>query len=200
MLKQIFTHLIQNSPASEKLWSEIEKNYSLPARHYHTLNHLENLYAQLSAVRNEIQDWETVLFALFYHDIIYKVLRKDNEERSAALAVKRLNVIGLDAEKISKCEQIILATKTHTLSNDNDTNLFTDADLSVLGMSFEIYTDYYQKIRKEYGIYPDFMYNPGRKKVLQHFLEMPYIYKTKVFRAQFEAQARENIEQELKLF
>lgn len=80
-----------------------------------------------------------VEFALFYHDIIYKVTRKDNEERSAIFAVERLKQLqeagksDLRLNNIStRCEKMILTTKTHTISDDNDTNLFTDADLSIL--------------------------------------------------------------------
>ncbi len=37
------------------------------------------------------------------------------------------------------------------------------------------------------------MYNPGRKKVLNHFLEKETLYFTSTFRNQYEKQARENL-------
>jgi predicted metal-dependent HD superfamily phosphohydrolase len=54
------------------------------------LQHLQNMYTQLAMVKEKIQDWDTVLFSLFYHDIIYKSTAKDNEEQSAAISEKRL--------------------------------------------------------------------------------------------------------------
>lgn len=72
--------------------------------------------------------------------------------------------ISVPSETITRCKAQILATKTHVKSTENDTNYFTDADLSVLGATWEIYTNYYQGVRKEYSIYPDIIYNPGRKK------------------------------------
>jgi len=57
---------------------------------------------------------------------------------------------------------------------------------------------YAKNIRKEYHIYPDLMYNPGRIKVLQHFLQKSNIYFTQAFQAK-EAAARQNLQQEIQL-
>lgn len=199
MLKQKFNNLLQtyNQDISlrEKFWLEIEKHYSSGKRHYHTLLHLENLFGELEPIHGKIEDWDTLQFSLFYHDIIYKSFKSNNEEESASLAVERLRQIGYSEEKIIKCENQILATKSHNFS-DNDTNFFTDADLSVLGKDWETYAVYYQQIRKEYSLYPDFLYNNGRKKVLQHFLDMESIFKTEYFQNKYENQARLNIEKE----
>lgn len=54
-----------------KFWREIELAYSAPTRHYHTLIHLENVYSHLQHVKENIKHWDAVLFALFYHDIVY---------------------------------------------------------------------------------------------------------------------------------
>ena len=56
---------------------------------------------------------------------------------------------------------------------------------------------YLKNVRKEYSLYPNLVYNPGRKKVLQHFVEMEKIFKTEYFFEKFEAQAKENLKQEL---
>ncbi|MCW3083545.1 MAG: hypothetical protein JWP12_911 [Bacteroidetes bacterium] len=203
MLQQTFITLAQRYSSDDHLinalWEEIEKNYSGKKRHYHTLAHLDNLISQLNEVKAQIRDWDTVLFSVFYHDVIYSASAKDNEEKSAALAEKRLTSLSFPADKIKNCTAQILATKAHTQSNDNDINLFTDADLSVLGQSREVYTDYFKNVRKEYSIYPDFLYNPGRKKVVQHFLNMERIFKTDFFFYKMETQARENLAYELKV-
>jgi predicted metal-dependent HD superfamily phosphohydrolase len=57
--------------------------------------------------------------------------------------------------------------------------------------------EYTKQIRAEYAIYPDLLYNLGRKKVLKHFLEMPSIYKTPPFQVLYEAQAKANLGKEL---
>jgi len=202
MLKQKFNNLLQTYTQDislrEKFWMEIEKHYTSNKRHYHTLLHLENLFGELEPLREKLEDWDTLQFSLFYHDIIYKSFKSNNEEESASLTVERLRQIGYPEEKILKCGNQILATKSHSFA-DNDTNFFTDADLSVLGKDWETYTVYYQQIRKEYSLYPDFLYNNGRKKVLQHFLDMENIFKTEYFQNKYENQARLNIEKEFQI-
>ena len=200
-LKEIFSNLLinytTNSSLINELWDEVEKNYSGKKRHYHTLQHLENLLITLTEVKSEIQHWESILFTLFYHDIIYTALKSDNEENSALLAEKRMQQLSVSNDIIERCKNQILATKSHSKSTDSDTNYFTDADLSVLGQPWEIYSLYYKNVRKEYAIYPDFIYNTGRKKVIQHFLSMNSIYKTDYFYNQFEKVAKENLMKEL---
>ena len=56
-----------------------------------------------------------------------------------------------------------------------------------------------KNIRREYKIYPDFVYNPGRIKVLQHFLKRDNLYFTKQYQDLYEKQARQNILKELEL-
>ncbi|MNE99513.1 hypothetical protein D3C80_1982060 [compost metagenome] len=81
-----------------------------------------------------------------------------------------------------------------------DTNYFTDADLSILGQDWERYIQYAKDIRKEYTIYPDEQYYPGRTRVIQHFLDMPRLFKTEYFYLQFEEKARENLAKELQFY
>jgi len=58
---------------------------------------------------------------------------------------------------------------------------------------------YYKNARKEYAIFPDFVYKPGRKKVLLHFLAMERIFKTDYFFHKFEMQAKQNLQKELEM-
>jgi len=201
MLKDTFIRLLRNYSANDaltnELWAEIEKSYANKKRHYHTLQHLENVWVELTDVREKIVNWDTILFTLFYHDIIYNPLKSDNEERSAELAENRMRQLSVPDSSIERCKRQILATKSHLISTDSDTNYFTDADLSVLGQTWDIYSLYYQNIRKEFSIYPDSVYNPGRKKVLHHFLAMEKIFKTDDFYDKYELQARINLQKEI---
>ena len=202
-LKETFVSLLKNYSVGdqliEELWLEVARSYSGKQRHYHTLTHLEQLLSQLTEVKNELKHWDTVLFSLYYHDIVYRVLRSDNEEKSAEWAKKSMQRARMPKETVVRCQAQILATKTHQHSADHDTNYFTDADLSVLGRPWEEYTHYYQRVRKEYAVYPDAIYRPGRKKVLQHFLAMNKIYKTDFFYDRYEKQAKLNLRTELEL-
>lgn len=179
------------------LWSEIEKKYCEKGRHYHNLEHLENMFSELDAVKDEIENYPVLLFSVFYHDVIYDAASKSNEEKSAEFASVRLKRLHVDDYFIQKVSEQILATKSHHLSENSDTNYLLDADLSILGKDSEVYIDYTKKIRKEYAIYPDLLYKPGRKKVLKHFLEQKDIFKTSIFKEKYEDIARKNIQIEI---
>ena len=202
-LNYIFSNVISKFSNNEKLkldyWQEIEKSYSQKSRKYHNLHHLENMILELENVKDEISDFDALLFSVFYHDIIYKATSKDNEEKSAEVAKKRLEKINIPNEKITKIYNQIFATKSHKRSDDSDTNFLLDADLSILGKDWKDYENYIHQIRKEYSIYPDFLYNPGRKKVITHFLEFEEIFKTNYFKEKYEKVARENIQREISI-
>ncbi|MDI9865290.1 hypothetical protein QM480_13200 [Flectobacillus sp. DC10W] len=135
--------------------------------------------------------------SLFYHDAVYDSLKSNNEEKSAALAERRMKDLEVSEEIVARVVEMILVTKTHIVSENQDINYFTDADLSILGKNWEVYNQYAKQVRNEYAIYPDLLYNPGRKKVLKHFLEMNQIFKTDYFTQKYEEQARINIQREL---
>lgn len=200
-MQDVFKPLLGGFTSDQKvidgLWDEIVSCYGEHGRHYHNMLHLMNLYGELENVRADVKQWDVMMFALLYHDIVYNTLRKDNEERSAELARKRLLSLGVDDKRINQCCTMILATKGHTVSHDNDINLFTDADLSVLGKDASLYLAYAAQVRKEYSVYPSLIYNPGRKKVLKHFLSMERIFKTPHFYSRYEEQARRNLLNEL---
>jgi predicted metal-dependent HD superfamily phosphohydrolase len=202
MLEEAFkselTRLGVHASMIEHVWSEIYSKYSASSRHYHNLSHLDSLIEMLLPIQDQIKDWRGIVFSVAYHDIVYNPLSKENEEKSAQLAGKRLTQLSLHSEGINKCIAQILATKHHELTDDSDTNHFTDSDLAILGSDAESYLNYTRLIRKEYRYFPDFIYKPGRQKVLTSFLKMEAIFKTEYFGRKYEAQARLNILNEIK--
>ena len=190
-----------NTTLAEELWTEIETNYTNKTRHYHNLTHIYNMLLQAETYKTEIKDLDALQFAIWYHDIVYKSSKKDNEEKSALLAEKRLKSINFDLKRIENIKKLIISTKKHELDlNKNQDNAYLlDLDLSILGSDWDTYQKYISNIRKEYKIYPDFIYKPGRKKVLKHFLDRKTLYFTDSFRDQYEIQARENLKKEIEL-
>ncbi len=203
MFEQAFKETLAVYTADELLiadyWEEIQVAYSHKERHYHNPGHLENLFLQLLPVKHFIRDWHTILFSIAYHDIVYDTMRQDNEEKSAGLAENRLAKIMVPAAMIAHCQQQILATKGHTISENTDTNYFTDADLSILGAEPSVYMNYADAIKNEYHHYPDLMYRTGRQKILRYFLAMERIFKTSHFFNLYEKQARTNLAHELEI-
>lgn len=196
-------------------WELIAKAYH--GRAYHNLNHLEEMLGHLPGLSastapatapslREIGGPEEALLelgtapifgiALIYHDIVYRAGRKDNEARSADQAVAFLQKAGASEADQSRCRKLIMATKTHEAATEEE-GVLVDLDLAVLARDPAGYDKYARNVRKEFSLFPNFLYRPGRKKALLHFLEKPYIYHGEAAREKWEAKARGNIKNEL---
>lgn len=192
----------QSADKAGELFEEIVTSYSEKSRYYHTCEHLKDLFKLSVEYGHRLENVEVVRFAIFYHDIVYKSSRSDNEIKSAALAKSRLGELNVFDDQIETIEKFILSTKRHQpleCSFPNDLLYFLDFDLSILGASSEVYDRYAKAIRMEYNQFPDFLYKPGRKKVLKRLLEKPFIYRTSDFKTKYEAQAKKNLHNELTL-
>ena len=198
-LKEIYTNLLLEIGFTvneiNSLWLDLEKAYSKKSRYYHNLTHLEEMVFWFTKYKEQLQQPKEVLFSIFYHDFVYKVTRKDNELKSAEHAIALLK----PNHQLNKqlVFELILATQLHQHNENVDCNWLIDFDLKILSKDWEDYKTYCQQIRNEYNIYPDFLYNPGRKKALEHFLANKNIYQTQEFRTLFEDKARENIQKEI---
>lgn len=179
-----------------KKWELLDKNYSKKNRHYHNWIHILAMLKSWDLYIDKLENPVEVLLAIYYHDVIYVSTRKDNELKSAQLVISELQSFSeIDTSTIF---DLILCTQNHQ-AKTNDQRWMVDFDLQILGRDWEFYEAYFKQIRREYRIYPNFMYKSGRKKALVHFLEKEVIYQTETFRTQYEKQARENIQTEISL-
>lgn len=205
-VKYYWNELIQpycsDTSLTDRFFEEIEKKYTGRSRHYHNLQHIAALLQLCEQYSHRLTDKDVVALAVFYHDIIYNVLRKDNEPRSALLAVKRLYALGVPEDKTAQVKLFIEATQSHALTatvvNTHDLQLFLDFDMSILGAQWNDYLEYTKQVRREYRVYPDKLYIPGRTKFLEHCLQTQHIFQTPEFRENYETAARSNIAQELR--
>ena len=181
-------------------WEQIKRHYTHKSRAYHNLTHLHNMFAEVKKWEGHIEDREVLHFTIWFHDIIYNALKKDNELRSAEVAKGILEQTSLDKGRIEHCYQQILLTINHqpSVSANLDDRFLIDFDLEILSRDWASYKNYSQQIRKEYWMYPFVLYKKGRKKAMRHFLERDSIYQTPFYQKEKEAQARQNIEREIK--
>lgn len=175
--------------------ADLEKAYSKKSRHYHNLTHLKEMIASFEIYRDKLQNPNEILFSIFYHDFVYSASKKDNELKSAEYALSIL------PENSNLNKQLVFdaicATQQHQQNAIEDINWLIDFDLKILAKDWNDYKIYFEQIRKEYHIYPDFLYKPGRAKALKHFLENEFIFQTDEFRNLYEEKARANIEKEI---
>ncbi len=172
---------------------ELTRLYTEPHRHYHGLPHIAWM---LDEARQVTLSDEQVL-AIWFHDAIYDSTARDNEERSAALAVERLRAHGYPEAGVRRIERIILDTKTHVPS-DEASALVIDLDLASLALPRAAFERNGAKIRAEYAAYDDRSFSLGRKAFMEAFLARERIYWTP-WGAPLEAAARENLRLDLAL-
>ena len=183
------------------LWNSIQKKYTSKSRYYHNLIHISTMLNLAKENKSQIINFDEILFSIWFHDIVYKSTSKKNEEKSADFAKLALEKSSKKKLHINRIYQFIVSTKSHEiiLGENQDNAFLLDFDLSILGQSWDVYQNYIKKIRKEYQIYPDFLYNPGRIKVLRHFLDRKTLFFTEKYQQLLEVQARENLTKELRL-
>lgn len=185
------------APGSPSEWSTIAAAYA--GRAYHNLDHLEEMLGHFTALPTDIAPAAPPIFgiALIYHDMIYVAGRKNNEAKSADLAVIALEKAGGSPAQTAYCHNLIMATKTHEAATADEA-LLVDMDLAVLARPAAGYDAYARAVRQEFRRFPGLLYRPGRKKALRHFLEKPRIYHTDYFHQRCEEAARANLKREIK--
>lgn len=159
-----------------------------PQRYYHNLAHLDTLLRLLPAQPH-------LELAVWFHDAIYDPTRADNELQSARLAEQSLQRLGVAPALIQRVVGIILATQHHR-SDDPETALFLDADLSILGAEARTYRAYARAVRLEYAWLPEAVFRERRAGGIRQFLSRERIYQTAGF-AGLERPARDNLQGEL---
>lgn len=159
------------------------------------------MLSQSEDCKDELEDKDVIDFSIWFHDIIYKSTKKNNEEKSAEVAQKILQKFSLEDKRVEKVYNLIVSTQKHQIidATNLDNAYLLDFDLSILGQSWSVYESYIKDIRKEYRIYPNFLYKPGRKKVLEAFLERKTLYFTEKYQELYEPKARENLKREIQL-
>ncbi len=181
----------------EMLFHQLVASYSEPHRKYHTMQHLEECFAQFDRVRSEAERPGEVELALWFHDAIYDTTRKDNEQRSAEWARASALAGGLSSEPANRVYELILVTMHDAVPADRDALVLVDVDLSILGADAARFDEYELQIREEYEWVPGSLYGKARRQILRGFLERERIYSTEYFSGAHEARARENIARSL---
>src|SRR6185369_8345285 len=79
------------------LFDALVAAYREPHRHYHTVQHLAECLAQLEPALDLAEQAGEVELALWFHDAVYELTRRDNEARSAEWAAAAARAAGVPA-------------------------------------------------------------------------------------------------------
>ena len=180
------------------IFNDLVRRYQEDGRYYHNFAHVRDVLEVVDSMAAYAENITAVRLAAWFHDVIYEMQAKDNEERSAHYAEQRMQALQLPTDLINRVKSLILATKTHqSPPGDIDCQILLDADLSTFAARCEQHNRYSQAIRQEYAFVPESDYRTARKKILLNFLQRERIFLTDQLFTRLEARARRNIRREL---
>ena len=138
-------------------------------RHYHNLNHLNDLINQINENKSKYsgKEYEKLMLAAIFHDCVYDPMSSTNEEDSANLFIECCQ--DKSNSDVLEVKQMILDTKTHE-STTNLSESFNNYDMSIVERDFDQLLDWENGIAEEYKAYGDF-YKGGRLKFLESLLD-----------------------------
>lgn len=180
--------------------AELEARYATPPRSYHNFGHVQEVlrhYGEVAQGPGWTRSVEPYL-AVLYHDAIYEAGRKDNESRSAQLAIEQiaqwLPDAGIDQARVA---QLIDFTARHgqvtAAEVDRDAALFLDCDMAILGAEPAAFDAYDRGIAAEYRHVPGWLYKLNRRRFLKALLARERIFLSDFFHDRYDAQARINL-------
>jgi predicted metal-dependent HD superfamily phosphohydrolase len=181
----------------ERAYTDLRLRYAEPHRAYHTFGHIAHCLDELDQSGHHATNVCAVELALWYHDAIYDPRATNNEQQSAALALKAARNTSRPADFWEHVRCLILATRHDSVPSDINTRLVVDIDLAILGQAESRFSAYERGIRTEYAWVSEVDFVRERGAILQSLLDRPAIYATPYFQDRYERQARLNIARSL---
>jgi predicted metal-dependent HD superfamily phosphohydrolase len=130
--------------------------------------------------------------AIWLHDVVYDPQAKDNEARSAALAMQWF--AQLSAERQSVLGRRILATQQHLpCPDDSDGQALLDIDLAILAAPPSRFAEYANQVRTEYSFVPEPVYQTKRGEFMHAMAQRPQLYFHPALAPRLEPLARRNL-------
>ncbi|BAZ15304.1 hypothetical protein NIES4071_71760 [Calothrix sp. NIES-4071] len=203
LLQNKWRRLLKSFDIDEKIinqtFLEIVAIYKCQKRYYHNLKHIQEMLQIVENLNSKYRlEQSSLEFAVWFHDIVYDTQAHDNEEKSANYVRDLLSLLNIPDSTINNICRLILTTKHHKVFEDDiESQIFLDADLSILGSDAQRYREYMLGIRREYAWVQDNEYNALRSQVLQTFLQRARIFSTSELYNQLELVARNNIKNEI---
>lgn len=191
-----------NTEQTTPIYDALLSAYGETHRHYHNQNHILDVLQKFErakpyfTVLTEVEIME-ITFAIWFHDCIYDPRKIDNEEQSALYFMDAAKTMGLSRKMADNIAHLIRLTADHSQASTLQERLFVDCDLAILGSKEDRFAMYSNAIACEYDFVDEATYLKKRNHVLKSFLKQKFIFKTKLFRSQYELQARENIKQSI---
>jgi predicted metal-dependent HD superfamily phosphohydrolase len=146
--------------------TEILERWSEPWRKYHTINHLNDLIAQIKNHPDlDTKKKEILYITAIFHDIVYKPDRNDNEFNSMYFLIERSKNIN----KVKEIAKIILETIDHKATSPLS-RIFLEMDMDIVKRNYDELLAWEEGITFEYNFMSKETYKRERIKFLEKTL------------------------------
>lgn len=179
------------------VWDAVKVNYAQSHRKYHNQHHLALCLEQLDLVAHEIKPLDQVEMGVWFHDLVYKPGRPDNEMRSATLFRNFADQV-ISHDFVDAVVDLILVTTHKEPPANQNQQLICDIDLASFGYPWQRFLEDSANLRAEFQGSED-EYYLGKRHFLEALLQRPKIFLTQFFNDRYERQARDNIQRFLSL-
>jgi len=178
---------------SEAVYQQLLTAYNEPHRVYHNLSHIEHCLTIFDKVSDLMDNPDSVELAIWFHDVIYTLGDKKNEQLSADLFMTLTDGL-FNNEFRDNVYQHIMATCHNCLPITNrDTKLMVDIDLSSFGLPWADFIHDSENVRAEMSYMPDSEYYDKQKCFQLSLLSQSSFYNSDYFQQHYESQARSNL-------
>jgi predicted metal-dependent HD superfamily phosphohydrolase len=178
--------------------------YMQGRRYYHSFDHALDVASEVMMAGFDVflEHPQELLVAAIYHDAIYVPGAKDNEERSADLAVaemKEMEMTDIDAEYVARLINLTSKHFTDVHLSDEEA-IFMDADIHGFAAPWDIFGELQESIDSEFLISGErAAVAKGRDAFLVSILNSEHIFYSKRGRKLYEPIARKNLQRYLDL-
>ncbi|TWP37639.1 HD domain-containing protein [Leekyejoonella antrihumi] len=180
--------------------ADLLRRWTQPHRHYHTTQHLAEVFWALEEVLDDEPLARVGRLAGWLHDAVYAVgpAAGANERLSAELARDLLPPLGIDSATVQTVGELVEMTADHDPAAGSSLgDAFHDADLWILSAPPLRFDEYCDQVRAEYAQVPDTSYAQGRGAILQPLLQRDQLYRTSHAQTTWTDAARRNLTREL---
>lgn len=175
----------------EAIWIALDRHYDEPHRHYHNQDHLLHCLCEFDAVRDRLQRPDEVEMAIWFHDVIYAPMGRENEANSVRF-FEEVSCNHMRSEFVASVGDLIMVTTHRDPPESADQKYICDIDMSSFGTTWERFLTDSKNLKRESPA-PDAEFYAGKCRFLRAILNRPRIFLTDYFYARYERQARGNI-------
>lgn len=183
-----------NSPDNSKaVYHQLVDAYNEPHRVYHSLRHIESCLKVFDEISELLDEPDEVELAIWFHDVIYNIGDKQNEQLSANFFMTLTDGLFTNECRDSVYRHIMATRHDCSEITHKDTKLMVDIDLSSFGSPWADFLADSKNVQAEMSHLTDAQYNQKQMSFHQSLLSQPTFFNSDYFLKNYEDQARSNL-------